>query len=148
MQRSANAEWRGDLKQGQGTINSESGSLLDLNYSFTKRFGDERGTNPEELIAAAHASCFAMALSAELGKKNIKPTSIDVKANVSLEKAGDSWEIPSILLQVWADVPGSSREEVEQCANVAKTNCPVSKLLKAKITMDFNLTSQESASMH
>lgn len=148
MKRSASAEWRGDLQQGHGIINSESGSLLDLSYSFTKRFGDERGTNPEELIAAAHASCFAMAVSAELQKRNLKPSAIDVKANVSLEKAGDSWEIPAVHLQVWADVPGADAAQVEEAANVAKTNCPVSKLLKAKISMDFNFISQESASIH
>lgn len=148
MKRSASAEWRGDLRQGRGIINSESGSLLDLSYSFTKRFGDESGTNPEELIAAAHASCFAMAVSAELEKKNLKPSTIDVKANVSLEKAGEGWEIPAVHLQVWADVPGADTKLVEEAANIAKANCPVSKLLKAKITMDFNISSQESASMH
>ena len=148
MKRSASAEWRGDLRQGRGIINSESGSLLDLSYSFAKRFGDESGTNPEELIAAAHASCFAMAVSAELEKKNLKPSTIDVKANVSLEKAGEGWEIPAVHLQVWADVPGADTKLVEEAANIAKANCPVSKLLKAKITMDFNISSQESASMH
>ncbi len=148
MKRSASAQWRGDLRQGHGIINSESGSLLDLDYSFIKRFGEERGTNPEELIAAAHSSCFAMAVSAELEKRNLKPSTIDVKADVSLEKAGDSWEIPAVHLQVWADVPGADADDVEEAANVAKANCPVSKLLKAKITMDFNFISQDSASVH
>lgn len=147
MKRSASAHWRGNLRQGQGIIHSESGSLSNLPYSFSKRFGDERGTNPEELIASAHASCFAMAVTAELEKRNLKPENIDVKAMVSLEKAGDGWEIPAVHLQVNATVPGASINEVEDAAQTAKVNCPVSKVLRAKITMDFHLESQEQASL-
>lgn len=148
MKRSASAQWRGDLRQGQGVINAESGSLTDLSYSFTKRFGQEKGTNPEELIASAHASCFAMALSAELEKIHLKADSIDVKSVVSLEKADDGWNIPAIHLYVDANVPGGAYQEVEEAAQTAKANCPVSKLLKAIITMDFNLSSETSASAH
>lgn len=148
MKRSASAQWRGNLKQGQGIVNSESGSLRDLSYSFSKRFGQERGTNPEELIAAAHSSCFAMALSAELEKIHLKADTINVKADVSLEQAEDGWNIPSVHLYVDATVPGGDYQDVEEAAQTAKANCPISKLLKSIITMDFNLNSSDSASMH
>jgi osmotically inducible protein OsmC len=147
MKRSASAHWRGNLRQGQGIINTESGSLSDLSYSFTKRFGDEVGTNPEELIAAAHSSCFAMAISAELEKRNLKADSIDVQANVSLEKEGEGWSIPAVHLQVSASVPGASQDQVREAAETAKANCPVSKLLKANITLEFHLSSVDSVSM-
>jgi lipoyl-dependent peroxiredoxin len=147
MKRSASAQWRGNIKQGNGLITTESGSISKIPYSFSKRFGDEKGTNPEEMIGAAHASCFAMAFSGELEKEGMKADTIDVKAIVSLEKAGEGWEIPSIHLQVNANVPGSSHEKVERAANSAKTNCPISKLMNAKITMDFNMTEENSASL-
>jgi osmotically inducible protein OsmC len=137
MKRSASAHWSGNFRQGKGVINSESGSLSNLSYSFTKRFGDEKGSNPEELIAAAHSSCFAMAFSAELEKKDFKADSIDVTAVVSLEKAGESWEIPAVNLKVNAIVPGASADQIREAAESAKKNCPVSKLLKAQVTMDF-----------
>jgi osmotically inducible protein OsmC len=145
MKRSSSAQWRGDLKQGQGTINSESGALSNLNYSFSKRFGDTKGTNPEELIAAAHSGCFAMAFAAELEQKKLKAETIDVTAEVSLEKSGDGWAIPSVHLNVIADVPGASYSQVEQIAQSAKQHCPVSKLLKADISMDFHLSEEQSA---
>jgi osmotically inducible protein OsmC len=148
MERYASAQWRGNLKQGMGFLKSESGCLSNLPYSFLKRFGNEPGTNPEELIASAHAGCFAMAMSAELEKTNLKAETIDVKATVKLEKEGESWGIPEIKLDVLAYVPGGSREVVEQAANAAKNNCPISKLLKTKITMDFNLSGHEAASAH
>lgn len=143
MKRSASAEWRGSLKQGQGYINSESGSLSTLSYSFTKRFGEERGTNPEELIAAAHSSCFAMAVSAELEKQKLSAESILVKANVSLEQVNGAWEIPAVHLDVKISAPGVAEEKVRTAAETAKANCPVSKLLKANITMDLSISNQE-----
>lgn len=148
MERSASAQWRGNLKQGMGFIKTESGCLSNLPYSFLKRFGDEPGTNPEELIASAHSACFAMAMSAELDKKGMKAESIDVKARISLEKSGESWSIPRIHLDVSAYVPEASKENVEEAANTAKSNCPVSKLLNADISMTFNMVSHESSSMH
>lgn len=143
MKRSAFAEWRGNLKAGQGLISTESGSLANTSYSFSKRFENVRGTNPEELIAAAHSACFAMAFSGELDKKNLNAESIDAKAEVSLEKSGESWSIPSVHLIVVASVPGASYSDVLAAAESAKQNCPVSKLLKADITMDFELSKAE-----
>lgn len=144
MKRFAFAHWSGDLKQGQGTINSESGVLKNINYSFMKRFGDAKGTNPEELVASAHASCFAMAVSAELEKISLRADSIDVQSVISLEKSAESWSIPSVHLIVRAKVPGAPKDKVEAAAQSAKINCPISKLLKANITMDFQLTSDDS----
>lgn len=143
MKRFASAQWRGDLKTGQGFLSTESESLSNSPYSFTKRFGDERGTNPEELIGAAHSGCFAMAFAGELAQKNLHPELIDVKAEVSLEKIGDGWGIPSVHLFVRASVPDASYQQVNEVAQSAKLNCPVSKLLKANITMDFELTESE-----
>lgn len=137
MKRSASSLWRGNLKQGTGFVNTESGSLSNLPYSFGKRFGDEKGTNPEELIGAAHSSCFAMALSAELEKSNIEAEQIDVKAIVTLDKAPDGWNIPSVNLEVTVRAPGSDKELIKKAAEVAKKNCPVSKLLRAEISMSL-----------
>lgn len=145
MKRSASAQWRGNLRQGKGILNSESGALSKLPYSFAKRFGDEKGTNPEELIGAAHSGCFAMAFSGELEKKNLNPETIDVKAIVSLEKKGEGWAINAIHLDVRADVPGGARDQIEEAAQSAKKNCPVSQLLNAEITMNLDISSQESA---
>lgn len=147
MKRSASAHWHGGIKDGKGMISTESGALNNLPYSFSKRFGDERGTNPEELIGAAHSSCFAMALSAELSKQNIVAESIDVKAEVSIEKQGDGWDIPSVHLNVSVAAPGADKNLIETAAKSAKANCPVSKLLKANITMDFSVASEQSQSL-
>lgn len=147
MERYASAQWRGNLKQGMGFITTESGCLSNLPYSFLKRFGNEPGSNPEELIAAAHSACFAMAMSAELEKKKLKPENIDVKANVTIEQIGEGWEISKIKLDVTANVPGASREQVEEVANSAKINCPVSKLLKADISMNFSMAGGAEASV-
>lgn len=148
MKRSASAHWHGGIKDGQGMISTESGALNNLPYSFSKRFGTEKGTNPEELIGAAHSGCFAMALSGELSKQNISPESIDVKADVSLEKQGEGWGIPAVHLTVSVTAPGADKNLVELAAKSAKENCPVSKLLKANITMDFNLSSEQTQSFH
>ncbi len=148
MKRSASAQWHGGIKDGQGIISTESGALSSIPYSFSKRFGEEKGTNPEELIGAAHSGCFAMALSAELSKSNIKPDTIDVKADVALEKQGEGWGIPAVHLIVNVMAAGADRNQVELAAKSAKQNCPISKLLKADITMDFNFSSEETQSAH
>jgi osmotically inducible protein OsmC len=139
MKRKASAHWQGDLKGGKGTISSDSGVLSDVRYSFTTRFENEKGTNPEELIAAAHAGCFSMALSAELGKANLTPESIRTTATVSLDKLDTGWTVTESHLEVAAKVPGASEEAFLAAARAAETGCPISKLLKAKITMDAKL---------
>ena len=139
MTRSASAEWRGGLKDGKGSVSSASGVLKDNQYSFGTRFEQGVGTNPEELIAAAHASCFAMALSAQLGEANLTAESIQAKATVTLEKLQDGWAVTKSHLDVRARIPGAQREAFEKAANNAKAGCPISKLLKAEITMNATL---------
>ena len=141
MKRKASAHWQGDLKGGKGTISSDSGVLSDARYSFTTRFENEKGTNPEELIAAAHAGCFSMALSAELGKASLTPESIRTTATVSLDKLDTGWTVTESHLEVAAKVPGASQEAFLTAALAAETGCPISKLLKAKITLDAKLES-------
>src|SRR5580765_6680256 len=141
MKRKASAQWQGDLKGGNGTVSSDSGVLSDARYSFTTRFENEKGTNPEELIAAAHAGCFSMALSAELGKVNLTPESIRTTATVSLDKLDTGWTVTESHLEVSAKVPGASQEAFLTAALAAETGCPISRLLKAKITMDAKLES-------
>ena len=136
MKRKASAVWRGGLKDGKGSLLTESGALRDTQYSFGTRFENGIGTNPEELIAAAHAGCFAMAFSAELGKAGITPDSIAVTATVSLDKTGTGWTVTASHLDVTAKVPGADKNQVLSIANVAKLGCPISRLLKASITMD------------
>ncbi|HEY1434003.1 MAG TPA: OsmC family protein [Thermoanaerobaculia bacterium] len=139
MKRKAIAEWRGDLKTGKGTLTTESGVLEGARYSFTTRFEGEKGTNPEELVAAAHAGCFTMALSAELGKANLVAESLRTTAVVSLEKAADGWSITESALDLVARIPGASEETFRAAAASAEANCPLSKLLKAKITLTARL---------
>jgi lipoyl-dependent peroxiredoxin len=139
MKRKASAQWQGGLKDGKGTISTDSGVLLDTQYSFNTRFADGKGTNPEELIAAAHAGCFSMALSNELGKAGLTPESIKTTAVVSLDQTASGFSITAVHLDVTAKVPGTSRETFETIAGVAKNGCPVSKVLKADITMDAKL---------
>jgi osmotically inducible protein OsmC len=139
MKRKANAEWRGDLKTGKGKLTTDSGVLSGAAYSFTTRFENEKGTNPEELIAAAHAGCFAMALSAELGKANLTPESLRATATVSLEKLESGWTVTASHLDLVARVPGASEQAFQTAADGAKANCPISRLLKAKITLDAKL---------
>jgi osmotically inducible protein OsmC len=136
MKRKASAVWRGALKDGKGTISTDSGTLKDAQYSFATRFESGVGTNPEELIAAAHAGCFAMAFSAELGKIGLTPESISATATVSLEKTNDGFTVTESHLDVTAKVPGTDRAKVLEIANVAKAGCPISRLLNAKVTMD------------
>jgi osmotically inducible protein OsmC len=139
MQRKASAVWKGGLKDGQGTVSSASGVLSNTKYSFTTRFEDAPGTNPEELIAAAHAACFSMALSAQLGGTNLTPESIATSATLTMEKLDAGWTITAVHLDVVAKVPGASAEAFNTAAQNAKAGCPVSKVLNAKITMDAKL---------
>ncbi|MEP7078816.1 MAG: OsmC family protein [Chthoniobacterales bacterium] len=139
MKRTASAEWRGDLKSGQGTISTESGVLTATPYSFSTRFENGRGTNPEELIGAAHAGCFSMALSLILGEAGLKADSIRTSAEVTLEKADAGFSISKIHLDVVAKIPGAKQEAFETAANSAKAGCPVSKVLNAAITMNARL---------
>ena len=139
MKRKASAEWQGDLKTGKGAISTESGVLARTPYSFTARFENGTGTNPEELVAAAHAGCFTMALSAELGKANLVPESLRTTATVTLDKVDGAWAVTESHLAVVAKVPGASPEAFRKAAETAETGCPISKLLKAKVTMDARL---------
>jgi osmotically inducible protein OsmC len=139
MKRNASAVWKGGLKDGKGTISSDSGVLADTQYSFSTRFEDGKGTNPEELIAAAHAGCFSMALSAQLGTMGLTPASIRTSASVSLDKLDDGFAITAVHLVVKASVPGADAAQFTTAANNAKAGCPVSKVLKATITMDATL---------
>jgi len=139
MERTASAVWNGSLKERKGTITTQSGVLSDAPYSFVTRFENGKGTNPEELIAAAHAGCFTMALSAQLGTMNFTPQSLRTSAKLTLEKLDAGWTISKIHLDVSARVPGISASAFESAAASAKANCPVSRLLKAEITMDAHL---------
>jgi lipoyl-dependent peroxiredoxin len=139
MQRKSSAVWKGGLKDGKGTVSSASGVLSNTPYSFTTRFENTPGTNPEELIAAAHAACFSMALSAQLGGANLTPESINTSATLTMEKQEAGWAITAMHLDVVAKVPGASQEAFKTAADNAKSGCPVSKVLNAKITMDAKL---------
>jgi osmotically inducible protein OsmC len=139
MIRTGSAVWRGDLKGGKGTVNSQSGTLKETNYSFTGRFEEGSGTNPEELIAAAHAGCFSMALSAFLGKAGHTPKEISTKASLSLEQVEGNWTITKIHLDTAAQVPGINDADFQRIANDAKQNCPVSRVLKADISLSAGL---------
>ena len=140
MNRKGSAVWRGGLKDGKGTVSTDSGVLSNTQYSFSTRFEDGKGTNPEELIAAAHAGCFSMALSAQLGNAGITPDQIQTTATVSLEKTDAGFTITAVHLDVHATIPGASQEAFETAANNAKAGCPVSRVLNAKITMDARLS--------
>lgn len=139
MQRKASAVWRGDLKSGKGSVSTASGVLKDTQYSFSTRFENGVGTNPEELIAAAHAGCFAMAFSAELGKAGFTPTAINVTAVVTLEKTESGWTVTESDLEMAAKIPGIDQGKFTDIANGAKAGCPISRLLNAKITLDAKL---------
>jgi osmotically inducible protein OsmC len=139
MQRKSSAVWKGGLKDGKGTVSSASGVLSNTPYSFTTRFENTPGTNPEELIAAAHAACFSMALSAQLGGANLTPESINTSATLTMDKLDAGWAITAVHLDVVAKVPGASPEAFKTAADNAKAGCPVSKVLNAKITMDAKL---------
>jgi lipoyl-dependent peroxiredoxin len=136
MKRKASAQWQGGLKDGKGTISTDSGVLDSTSYSFGTRFEQGKGTNPEELIAAAHAGCFSMALSAQLEGVGLRAESIQTTATVTLDKMGEGFEITAVHLEVRARVPGGSREAFDSAAQKAKAGCPVSRVLRANITMD------------
>jgi osmotically inducible protein OsmC len=141
MKRNASAVWKGDLKSGKGTISTDSGVLSNTQYSFSTRFEDGVGTNPEELIAAAHAGCFSMALSAQLGNAGIVAESINTAATLTMEKLEAGWTVTGIHLNVTAKIPGADQAAFETAAKNAKEGCPISRLLNAKITMDAKLQS-------
>jgi lipoyl-dependent peroxiredoxin len=135
MQRTATAVWTGTLKEGNGKISTPSGVLQDAPYSFLTRFENGKGTNPEELIGAAHAACFAMALSAQLSTMNFTPAGIQTTATVSLEKLDVGWTISKVHLDLHARIPGITQAAFESVAASAKANCPVSRLFKAEISL-------------
>ena len=139
MKRKGSAVWRGGLKDGKGVVSTDSGVLADTQYSFSTRFEDGKGTNPEELIAAAHAGCFSMALSAQLGNAGITPEQIQTTATVSLDKTDGGFAITAIHLDVVAKIPGADKSAFDTAASNAKSGCPVSKVLNASITMDARL---------
>ena len=146
MDRSSKAQWRGDLRSGAGTLSSGSGVLSSTPYSFKDRFEQGTGTNPEELLAAAHAGCFSMALSAELQKLGLKADSIDTTCTITLEKESDGFEIKKSHLQLRARIPGADEGTFERATQNAKEGCPVSKLFDTEITLDAKLESSSSAS--
>jgi osmotically inducible protein OsmC len=139
MLRKASAVWNGSIKEGGGEITTDSGVLSNTQYSFSTRFEDGIGTNPEELIAAAHAGCFSMALSGQLGAAGMTADSINTTASVRLEKLEDGFAITKVHLDVTAKIPGADEGAFMTAANNAKAGCPISKLLKAEITMDAKL---------
>ena len=139
MKRKASAVWKGGLKDGKGTISTDSGVLSDSQYSFSTRFEEGKGTNPEELIAAAHAGCFSMALSAQLEEDGLKAESINTTATVTLEKTNEGFTVTEVQLHVTAAVPGADPHAFEKAANSAKAGCPISRLLNAKIMMEAKL---------
>ncbi|HVF51765.1 MAG TPA: OsmC family protein [Pyrinomonadaceae bacterium] len=139
MRRNASAVWQGGLKDGKGTISTESGVLSGTQYSFSTRFEDGKGTNPEELVAAAHAGCFSMALSGQLGNAGLVAESINTTATVRLEKTDAGFTVTSVHLDVTARVPNATQDTFQTAANNAKAGCPISRLLKAEITLDAKL---------
>ena len=139
MIKKAWAVWKGSIKEGGGTISTETGVLHEAPYGFKSRFENGKGTNPEELIGAAHAGCFSMALSLMLGEAGLTAEKIETHADVTLEKVGAGFEITSSHLTVTARIPGADDAKFQEIANKAKAGCPVSKLLKARITMDAKL---------
>ena len=139
VKKSASAHWSGGIKDGQGSISTDTGALREAPYGFKSRFEDGPGTNPEELIAAAHAGCFSMALSLGLGQAGLTADSIDTRAVVTLDKDGDGFAITAVHLSCRATVPGADAAGFARIAQATKQACPVSKLLKATITLDATL---------
>jgi len=139
MKTSGSAVWRGGIKDGEGAISTQSGAMKDYPYGFSSRFEGKPGTNPEELIGAAHAGCFTMALSLILGEAKLTAEQMDTRAEVTLEKQADGFAITAVHLTLRAKVPGADAARFAELANKAKAGCPVSKLLKAEITLDASL---------
>ena len=146
MIRKASAVWKGSLKEGKGTISSDSGVLSNTQYSFSTRFEDGKGTNPEELIAAAHAGCFTMALSGQLGGAGITPESLETTASLTMEKLEAGWTITKVHLDVAGRIPGNDKAAFEKAAKAAEVGCPISRLLKAEITMTARLAGGQATS--
>lgn len=141
MQRKASAVWQGNLKEGKGSLTTDSGVLKQTQYSFGTRFENGIGTNPEELLAAAHAGCFTMALSAELGKVGITPEKLETSATIVLDQVDGGFSITKSHLELVAKIPGADKAKFDQAVQAAKTGCPVSKLYKAEITLNARLES-------
>jgi lipoyl-dependent peroxiredoxin len=141
MQRKASAVWQGDLKSGKGSISTDSGTLKQTQYSFSTRFENGVGTNPEELLAAAHAGCFTMALSGQLGAVGLKADKLETTATISLEKVGDGFSITKSHLDLVAKVPGADQAKFDTAVKNAELGCPVSKLFKAEISVNARLES-------
>src|SRR5216684_3894089 len=139
MQRKATAIWRGDLKSGKGSLSTESMVLHEAQYSFGTRFENGIGTNPEELLAAAHAGCFAMAVSSQLGKIGLRPERLEATATITFQKVGEHFAITKTHLDLLAQVPGASQAKFDAAVNAAQTGCPVSRLFKAEISVDARL---------
>lgn len=139
MQRKASAVWLGSLKEGKGNISTGSGVLKSTQYSFNSRFENGSGTNPEELLAAAHAGCFTMALSAELGKAGISPTKLETTATVTIDKVGEGFAITKSHLDLVANIPGADKSKFDAAVKAAETGCPVSKLFKTEVSVSSKL---------
>jgi osmotically inducible protein OsmC len=145
MQRKASAVWQGDLKGGKGSLSTDSGTLKNAQYSFSTRFENGVGTNPEELLAAAHAGCFTMALSAQLGGAGLTPTKLETTCTISLEKVGEGFAITKSQLDLVAHVPGADKTKFDAAVKAAETGCPVSKLFKTEISVNSRLVTSISA---
>jgi osmotically inducible protein OsmC len=141
MKRSAQAQWQGDLKSGAGTISTASGTLATTPYSFHSRFEQGKGTNPEELLAAAHAGCFTMAVSSQLTQAGLKAERLETTCTITLEQKDGSFAITESHLELKGKIPGATQEAFEKATQAAKTGCPVSKLYNTKITLDAHLES-------
>ena len=139
IQKEGSAVWQGSLKEGGGKISTQSGALKEVPYGFNTRFGDVKGTNPEELLGATHAACFTMALSLIIGEAGFTAEKMETKANVTLEKLTAGFEITAIQLTLRGQVPGLDQAKFQELANKAKVGCPISKVLKAPITLDAQL---------
>jgi len=139
MERKATAVWRGDVKSGKGLLSTKSMVLKESQYSFGTRFENGIGTNPEELLAAAHAGCFAMAVSSQLGKIGLRPERLEATATITLQKVGEHFAISKSHLDLLAQVPGASQAKFDAAVNAAQTGCPVSRLFQAEISVDARL---------
>jgi len=145
VKRTASAQWRGDLKTGKGAVSTASGVLENAQYSFSTRFENGVGTNPEELLAAAHAGCFTMALAAQLGNAGLTATKLETTCTISLEKVGEGFSITKSHLDLVAHVPNADKAKFDAAVKAAESGCPVSKLFKAEISVSSELVTSKSA---
>ncbi len=139
MKRSASAVWKGGLQDGSGSVSTQTGTLSNVPYTFKMRFGDERGTNPEELVAAAHAACYSMALSLFMANEGLTPQSIDTTVTVSFDNVNGAWTVTSSHLETRVKSSGADQAKFEKAAEGAKAGCPISRLLNTTITLDAKL---------